>query len=477
MKRWMVAIGAGLWISALAPGLSVTAQAEWVEEDGESYFLDSSGNRVKSDWRTRDGISYYLDSEGNVATDTWIQNTYYVDAQGAMVKDSWVEEDGESGLKEAGWYYLGQNGKVEKDTWKTIENFRYSFDSDGKMRTGGHYEDGEVYYLGDPDEGFARTGWQFLEYSERSRPAEGEISRKLPEGDARGRWFYFQKNGKAKRSPEGSYEAETIDGRRYYFDANGMMCTGWLAVRDQVEPGDAVGISRFVYLGGRDEGVVRRQWMELTEHPWNSDSRSALTVNSGEYEGPEEGVTCRYYFKSDGTPAFLPKDAASLKQAVTEIDGESYLFDPYGCLQTGLVRVGESTGYFGPEGSDGAMRYGRVENVTDRLDRSFTCYFSTTGSDKGQGFTGEKDGALYWRGIMVTAKEGTEVQPFLVNGTVYLVNEAGRVQTNEKAYSSEGKYAYRIEDGTVYKTDEEGEKTEEVKTGKSLPAVSFAYVY
>ena len=190
--------------------------------------------------------------------------------------------------------------------------------------------------------------------------------------------------------------------------------------------------------------MVRRQWMELTEHPWNSDSRSALTVSSGEYEGPEEGVTCRYYFKSDGTPAFLPKDAASLKQAVTEIDGESYLFDPYGCLQTGLVRVGESTGYFGPEGSDGAMRYGRVENVTDRLDRSFTCYFSTTGSDKGQGFTGEKDGALYWRGIMVTAKEGTEVQPFLVNGTVYLVNEAGRVQTNEKAYSSEGKYAYRL---------------------------------
>ena len=39
MKRWMVAIGAGLWISALAPGLSVTAQAEWVEEDGESFVM------------------------------------------------------------------------------------------------------------------------------------------------------------------------------------------------------------------------------------------------------------------------------------------------------------------------------------------------------------------------------------------------------------------------------------------------------
>ena len=71
---------------------------------------------------------------------------------------------------------------MEKDTWKTIENFRYSFDSDGKMRTGWHYEDGEVYYLGDPDEGFARTGWQFLEYSERA----GRRREKFPQASGGG---------------------------------------------------------------------------------------------------------------------------------------------------------------------------------------------------------------------------------------------------------------------------------------------------
>ena len=218
MKRWMVAIGAGLWISALAPGLSVTAQAEWVEEDGESYFLDSSGNRVKSDWRTRDGISYYLDSEGNVATDTWIQNTYYVDAQGAMVKDSWVEEDGESGLKEAGWYYLGQNGKVEKDTWKTIENFRYSFDSDGKMRTGWHYEDGEVYYLGDPDEGLPGPAGSFWSTASGTSRRRGEFPASFRKGMQEG-------DGSISRKPERRNDRRRDPMRRRPLTGAGIILT------------------------------------------------------------------------------------------------------------------------------------------------------------------------------------------------------------------------------------------------------------
>ena len=93
------------------------------------------------------------------------------------------------------------------------------------------------------------------------------------------------------------------------------------------------------------------------------------------------------------------------------------------------------------------------------------------------GLTGEKDGFLYWKGLMVSAKEGTDVQPFLVDGKVYLVNESGRVQTNEKAYASDGTYAYRIADGILYETDEEGEKTQAVKAGRTLPTAAYAYTY
>ena len=164
MKRWMAAAAAAFCLTALAPGFAMTARADWVEEDGKAHFLDGSGTYVRSDWRTRDGERYYLDSEGNVAENTWVQNIYYVGDDGAMLKNAWVEEDGESGLKDAGWYYVGQDGKLETNKWKTIGGLRYSFDSDGRMRTGWHYEDGDIYYLGDGDEGFARTGWQFLEY-------------------------------------------------------------------------------------------------------------------------------------------------------------------------------------------------------------------------------------------------------------------------------------------------------------------------
>ena len=107
---------------------------------------------------------------------------------------------------------------------------------------------------------------------------------------------------------------ETINDKRYYFDANGMMCTGWLAVRDQADPEDAAGISRFVYLGGKDEGVIRRQWLELAEHPWDSDFRSALAVKEADYDGPEEGESARYYFTGDGDAGF-PAEGCGFSKA------------------------------------------------------------------------------------------------------------------------------------------------------------------
>ena len=43
------------------------------------------------------------------------------------------------------------------------------------------------------------------------------------------------------------------------------MMTGWVAVKSSAEAGDPTGISKFVYLGGDDEGIMaKNKWLELT---------------------------------------------------------------------------------------------------------------------------------------------------------------------------------------------------------------------
>lgn len=453
--------------------------AGWVTEDGRLRYVDSKGNYVTNDWKTKDGKSYYLGSDGEVEKNTWIANTYYVDGKGAMVKNTWIKSDGKDGLKEEGWYFLGKDGKVEKDGWKNIEDARYCFDSDGRMRTGWYYEGDNIFYLG--DDGVMRIGWKCLEFNEDKLPQEGQISKEYKTAGEDAVWFYFQTNGRAKRAVSKEYKDATIDGKKYYFDENGAALTGWHAVKGSPQSGDAAGISRFVYLGGPDDGyMVKGQWKQLSEHPGNSEDKAVLK-DLADDRGPREGDKEWYYFENDGTPAYLKTTAKTMNGAITKIDGEAYFFDQYGCRQTGLVRVMTDgtalTAYFGDEDSDGRMRTGRITGVKDASGDLGTFYFATSGSGKGEGYSGEKDGFLYYNGLLVTAEEGSDYQAFKVDGKVYLVNTAGKVQTNEKAYKADGEYAYVVEGGTVYQADGSGKKGKRVDSGAALPGVTYDREY
>ena len=112
----------------------------------------------------------------------------------------------------------------------------------------------------------------------------------------------------------------------------------------------------------------------------------------------------------------------------------------------------------------------------DKRDKVYTFCSGTSGSEKGCGVTGEKDGFLYYNGLLVSAKEGSSYEPFKVAGKVYLVNENGKIQTEEKKYSSNGKSAYVIEDGKVFTLDEDGEKKSEA-TGLSLHYAGWKIQY
>ena len=104
------------------------------------------------------------------------------------------------------------------------------------------------------------------------------------------------------------------------------------------------------------------------------------------------------------------------------------------------------------------MLTGRNTGIADDDGKRCTFYFNTSGSNKGAGFSGEKDGFLYYNGLLVTADGDSQYEVYQVDGKYYLVNESGKVQTNEKAYKSDGDYVYLVEDREVYYTDDNGEK-------------------
>mgnify|MGYP000255464967 CR=1 FL=1 len=82
------------------------------------------------------------------------------------------------------------------------------------------------------------------------------------------------------------------------------MCKG------KAEPGDGTGISRFVYLGGKEKGMLSR-WFETTEKPWDTKAWStALNTQAVRKNNTDETALMKkdgsrwFYLENDGTPLF-----------------------------------------------------------------------------------------------------------------------------------------------------------------------------
>ena len=205
--------------------------------DGAERYVDETGSIVTEQWkhRNRKKILHYLDENGEIVQTPGSRATWHVHETGAMEKNTeWTRT---VPLRWRKAVVFGRQRKAEKNDWKKLGDVRYSFDSQGRMRTGWHYENGDIYYLGDENQGYTQSGWRYLESDGRKGPAQVFVSKALAPGEPGGQWYYFNSSGKARRAEVGSYKETEIDGHRYYFDANGVMATGWRCVREQAKPG------------------------------------------------------------------------------------------------------------------------------------------------------------------------------------------------------------------------------------------------
>ncbi len=491
MKR-KIKFAAGITAAgALTLGSAMLSFADWNPlGNGDWSFTDSSGSRVTNEWRQSGNHYFYLNSDGIMARNQWVDDTYYVNADGARLSNTWIytPEGEDAPNSDGGWFYLGENGRAVTDGWRTINGQRYHFDDEGAMSYGWFHDEDDLYYLGDENDGAMKTGWLALAWDEDEIPDDGEVSSIVSSGEM-GAWFYFQSNGQAVRAEDDTYVSRRINGYRYYFDENGVMADGWAEVGER-EDGDITGISTLKYFGTADQGQMAVGWRYIYDEPTDSNDdfsySTASSSNASSSALPERdnwGDGAWYYFDSNGVPAYLSSEAHSLSEAVTRINGQSYFFDEYGRMQSGMLGFRMEGGtilsaYFGADDSDGAMKRDRQTNVYDEEGERGTYYFNTSGVNRGGGYTGERNGYLYANGKLVQAEDGEDFQVFEVEGRLYLVDESGRVQDRNRTYRVDGEYRYEYDNGTIYYINEDRERLGEVSRGEGeLPEISYREVY
>lgn len=416
MRKVKIA-GMVLSLSLFGLGMSMTALADWSQSNGRWYYYnDSNGQLVRDDWVQSNGKWYYVDQNGAMQTGRMIDDTYYVDKNGVMAANTWIELQ-EDWSQEAGWRYFGSNGKAYVNGWREIGGSWYHF-TDTVMDTGWQDIDGKTYYLG--SSGAMSTGWRQL--SDRNDDW-GEF------------WYYFGTNGRLETDGE-----KKIGGETYIFDPDGRMLNGWVNPKDYTSA-----------YGSNGNDDLSTTDVNALEYFKSAGQRADGWLN---ISSPDGNDYYWYYFK-DGR-AYTTRNkttAAGAHYGMAKIKGDTYCFNEQGHMVTGLVEIEDGRKFYFDE--DGKMKTGRVVVNDDDHDNE-VFYFTTTGSlgNKGDGFTGVKDGSLYDNGSLITAEEGMRYEKVQVDGKDYVVNESGKVKTSGTVTDSDGiKYKIEKQQNGTYKIE------------------------
>ena len=453
----------------LAIGASMTSFAAtgWAEEDGTWVYYDRNGDKVTDKWAKSGNNWYYLDGNGEMAVDTLIEdgdNYYYVDVNGVMAANQWVaidnEDAGQDDEPEHYWYYFQANGKALKQgdnsdvSLKTVNGKKYAFDDEGKMlygwvaadnaeriddTDGDAFKDG-VYYFGGEDDGAMTTGWLLMDVTYDEATSDYEIAPAFNEDEDQSRWFYFKSNGKkVYSSSTDETKDKTINGKKYTFDQYGAMIAEWSL--DKAKASSSLGTSNFAdvekkgssakysqswrYFNSVEDGSrVSKGWFKvvsaeyLNEDKYNDDEDAWYYADgSGNlYAGEFKTIKGKKYaFRTDGRMInglkFIKKDTNGNITDVKADDDDNYNFDTEDDFiknATGYYAANGYNCYYFGSGDDGAMKTNKT-NITIDGD-SFNFYFEKSGSNKGEGLTGEKDDKYYLAGMLVKAGSDEKYQ-------------------------------------------------------------------
>ena len=327
----------------------------WQQIGGAWYYLEGSGAMLTG-WQRLGGNWYYLNASGRMATG-WQQiggAWYYLNGSGAMLT-GWQKIGG-------AWYYLNGSGAMMTG-WQQIGGVWYYLNGSGAMLTGWQKIGGAWYYLN--GSGAMLTGWQWIGGKCYFLKASGAMAAnewidgfyvdgsgawipgKQPEVQAGwiqsgSRWWY--------RHNDGSYTTsnwETINGKKYYFDAAGWMQTGWLSLGGKWYYLNASGamVTGWQEIGGKS--YYLHESGEMAADTWIGDK---YVDGSGAWvEGKKP--TDAGWKQEGGRWYYVNPDGSRAKSTWKTIDGVEYYFDADGWMVTGWQKVGSSWYYLKSDGS------------------------------------------------------------------------------------------------------------------------------
>ena len=166
----------------------------WKIIDGDVYYLDGNGKKVKKQFMTIDGSRYYFKKSGKRASGFF------------EVDGSWYYASVSNGKLASGWtwiggklYFFSRTSNKRYTTGRhTIGGHRYFFSSKGVRLTGFFRYRGKVYYAG-RETGWLVGGWKKMN----------------------GKWRYFDKKTNVMATGW-----KTINGHRCYFNSKGILKKG-----------------------------------------------------------------------------------------------------------------------------------------------------------------------------------------------------------------------------------------------------------
>ncbi len=398
------------------------------------------------------------------------------------------------------WYYLDENG--ERVTGRReLSGDTYFFDKNGVMLTGWvrcpkdelpePYTDTmdgkDIYYCG--TDGKMARRWVTAYDPEQAAYDEAQQIQGIKDGEYKLKQYYFDEKGRPYQDKK-----KTIDEKRYIFDEEGAVMTGWLYDQggEQTDRYLKVGTDspeadkelcrnhpeNLLYGNPEDGSLAREQWVDDIP-PWDNedDDKRSFYVDSSHYIVTGSGA------KGSGTSLSARRKARKIAEIGTyrleewstdvniiRIDGKYYCLENSGTRLDGLMLL-TGAGKSSPFGDglycfmdNAAMETGAVmiENVIDDDSDGFVYYYyfseiSGGNYSKGQGITGVSGGRLYYQGMAVGAQDDTcevvylptlEEKDRLGKGTgLFLVDASGKVKKGSGSgshYTSGKGEEYRV---------------------------------
>ena len=235
-----------------------------------SFIFVCSTNVFCRGW-VNDGVDWtYLDGNNNMVTEeiqSSGENQYYLDGEGYMVRDYLLEDyNGHT-------YYFNDEGVMVKNTWVAVDPYQVVNGMDVLPSI----------YL-----------------------------------------YYFGANGKAYKAGEGTgYVRKTIDGKKYLFNENGQMLSGWISedgeMFNEFETTDDPFIGNVYYAGDETDGELREGWLAFEDGSTDDRYYNKAVI--------------WFYFSPNNNKKFTGDEGQAY--STKKINGKTYAFDENGAMLLG----------------------------------------------------------------------------------------------------------------------------------------------